>query len=352
MKRIVAPLLISAVLFTAICFYGCTPDGERAASVDAAIGVIETRGTEETSRIIFFDTEMNEVSQLPLSYATLGGIFYDPLVYKGSLFAIPQGKYNVKNGEAVLQVDLNSLATKTYTIRQPAMNDVAANDEYVFTCNTLNSSSYINRCRIENGEVSSTSIEGVYVSKIIWHEGSLYAFSSTIAGDSSMILRYDENLTLEKSIDCSTFASSVYRAVGHENNIYFCSFGGQGSASGGQISVLDTNDDTLNSIQLNEGGPSSVAFAGDKLYVVHYNVVQGQGGSVLSIVDLETKSVKERALEHGAYQMVITDGSIYVLGDWSIYRYNAESMESIGSRSIEKMPGNYSYLSGLFSANH
>lgn len=351
MKRIMTPFLIGVMLFMVICLYGCTPDGEQVASADVAIGVIETRGTEETSRVILYDREMNEVSQLPLSYATLGGIFYDPLIYKGSLFAIPQGKYNVKNGEAVLQVELDSLATKTYTIQQPAMNDVAVSDEYVFTCNTLNSSSHINRCRIENGEVSSVSIEGIYVSKIVWHKDSLYAFGLGIDDNSSMILHYDNNLVLEETIDSSNYASSVYRAVVNEDRIYFCSFDNQGFTAGGQIGVLDTKDDTLSSIQLSESGPSSMAFADGKLYVAHYNVVQGQDDSVLSIVDLETKTVEEHALEHGADQMIVTDGSIYVLGDWSIYRYDVENMELIGNKSIEKMPGSYSYLSGLFSAN-
>lgn len=349
MKQIITRFLIGTMFFMVICFYGCTSDGERVASADAAIGVIETRGTEETSRIIFYDREMNEVSQLPLSYATLGGIFYDPLVYKGSLFAIPQGKYNVKDGESVLQIDLSSLVTKTYTIVQPAMNDVAASDKYVFTCNTLNSSSHINRCQIDNGEVSSVSIDGIYVSKIIWHEDSLYAFGLTLDDNSSIILHYDENMVLKESIDCSNYASSVYRAVVDGDRIYFCSFDNPGFAVGGQVGVLDTKDDTLSSIQLNEGGPSSLAFADGKLYVAHCNIMQGQNDSVLSIVNLETRSIEEHTLEHGTDQVIVTDGSIYVLGNRSIYRYDAEDMELIGSRSIEKMPGSYSYLSGLFS---
>lgn len=351
MKRIVTRFLIGALFFMVICFYGCTSDEDRSAPVDAAVGVIETRGTEETSRIIFFDKEMNEVSQLPLSYATLGGIFYDPLVYKGNLFTIPQGKYNVKDGESVLQVNLNTLATKTYTIEQPAMNDVAASDTYVFTCNTLNYSTYINRCRIDNGDVSSISIKGVYVSKIIWYENNLYAFGLSIDDGSSMILRYDENLILEESIDCSDYASEVYRAVVNEGYIYFCSFDNPEFATGGQIGVLDTKDNTLSSIQLNEGGPSSMAFVDGKLYVAHCNIVQGQNDSVLSIVNLKTGSIEECSLEHGTDQMIVTDGSIYVLGDRSLYRYDAKDMKLIGSKSIEKMPGSYSYLSGLFSVN-
>lgn len=91
MKRTIARLLTGATLFmAAICLCGCASDEGPTAPVDAAIGVIETRSEKETSRIVFYDREMNEVTQLPLGCATLGNIFYDPLVYEGSLFAIPK----------------------------------------------------------------------------------------------------------------------------------------------------------------------------------------------------------------------------------------------------------------------
>ncbi len=347
MKRGSILFLIGAMFFMAISFYGCTSDDKRGTSLDASIGIIETRGNAETSRIIFYDRELNEVAQLPLNYANLGNTFYNPLVYRGSLFAIPQGRSKVKNGNAVLRVDLDSLASKIYTIDQPAMNDVTASDEYVFTCNTLNYATYINRCRIDNGDVLKIAIEGVYVSKIIWYEESLYAFGLSLDNDSLMILRYDKNLVLQESIDCSNYDSDAYRAVVYEGKIYFCSVG----LGGRQIGVLDTKDNTVNALQLNRGGASSVAFADGKLYVAHYNVVQGQDDSALSIVDLETGAIEEHVFEHEAMQMVVAEGSIYLLGDWAVYQYDAESVDFIGSKSIEKMPGSYSYLSGLFSVN-
>ena len=161
-----------------------------------------------------------------------------------------------------------------------------------------------------------------------------------------MIYCYDEDLVLKESIDCSTYDSDAYRVVLHEGKIYFCSVG----LLGKQIGVLDTKDNTLSSIPLSKGGPSSVAIADGKLYVAHYNVVQGQDDSALSVVDLETGAIEEHAFEHEAMQMVVAEGSIYVLGDWAIYQYDAESVELIGSKPIDKMPGSYSYLSGLFSA--
>ena len=123
------------------------------------------------------------MAQLSLRYANLGDVFHNPLVYQGSLFVIPQGRSKVRDGEAVLQVDVASLASKTHAIGRSGMNDVAVNDEYVFTCD----SSCINRCRIDNGDVSKIAIEGVYVSKIVWCEDSLYAFALSLDDDSSMI---------------------------------------------------------------------------------------------------------------------------------------------------------------------
>ena len=70
---------------------------------------------------------------------------------------------------------------------------------------------------------------------------------------------------------------------------------------------------------------------------------------MLSIVDLETGAIEEHVFEHEAMQMVVTEGMVYVLGDWAIHQYDAESVELVGSKSIEKMPGSYSYLSGLLA---
>ena len=90
MKRVSVPFLIGAMLFAVIGLYGCASDDERVAPVDASIGVIETRGTDETSRIVFYDGELNEVAQLPLRYANLGDVFHNPLVYQAVFLLFPK----------------------------------------------------------------------------------------------------------------------------------------------------------------------------------------------------------------------------------------------------------------------
>lgn len=90
MKRVSVPFLIGAMLFTVIGLYGCASDGERVAPVDASIGIIETRGTDETSRIVFYDGELNEVAQLPLRYANLGDVFTIPWFTRAVFLLFPK----------------------------------------------------------------------------------------------------------------------------------------------------------------------------------------------------------------------------------------------------------------------
>ena len=47
------------------------------------------------------------------------------------------------------------------------MNSICVNDKNIYTCNTLNGDSYINKCSKENNQVVSEKIEGVYVSKLL-----------------------------------------------------------------------------------------------------------------------------------------------------------------------------------------
>ncbi len=76
---------------------------------NAQIGVIETSGSMATSRIAFYDAELNEKESLKLKYATVGDMFCNPVVYKGKLYVIPQG-YDIKADEKkVLEVDLSNL---------------------------------------------------------------------------------------------------------------------------------------------------------------------------------------------------------------------------------------------------
>ena len=116
------------------------------ARLQAEIGVIETSGNSKESRIYFYNQNLEKTATLPLEYASLGSIFYNPVIYEDELYLIPQGKTNVKDEKKVLKIELKSGNQKIYEINQLAMNSICVNDKNIYTCNTLNGDSYINKC--------------------------------------------------------------------------------------------------------------------------------------------------------------------------------------------------------------
>lgn len=132
------------ILLVALCVSllpGCS-----AFAGKAAIGVIETSGSDATSQIVLFDKDLNKVSGFPLAEVSLNSVFYDPVVNQGILYAIPQGYAQEKEARKVLGISIQDGSVADYSIDQPAMNSAAVSERYIFVCNTLNGISHISRC--------------------------------------------------------------------------------------------------------------------------------------------------------------------------------------------------------------
>ena len=86
----------------------------------------------------------------------------------------------------------------------------------IYTCNTLNGDSYINKCSKENNQVVSEKIEGVYVSKLLCSKDMLFAFATTKYGKemNSYIYIYDaEELSFDEKIDITNYGGTHYKAI-------------------------------------------------------------------------------------------------------------------------------------------
>lgn len=108
MKKICILLLIS---ITALLIgQGCATEQKNLS--DCSIGVIETNGYSDNSRVIFYDKNMQEKEQVKISYSSVGNIFYDPCIYENNLYIIPQGKSHLKDEKKVLEINLKDLSKK------------------------------------------------------------------------------------------------------------------------------------------------------------------------------------------------------------------------------------------------
>lgn len=120
--------------------------------------------------------------------------------------------------------------------------------------------------------------------------------------------------------------------------------------------MLNTSDNTLSEIVLENDLPWSIALSDQELYVTHYDIIQRDNYSDISIINLETKEARGFHLNHAAQQIIISEDSMYILGDWKIYRYSLDNMSLEKSAPITKMSESevslegpkHSYLTGLF----
>lgn len=352
MKRTAFAVASAAVLILPLLLAlgGCSSRSGEVDIESSVIGIMETRGTEKTSRIIFYDENLDETGYLDLPYATFGGIFYNPLISQGSLYAIPQGEHDKKDGNMAVRIDLSALAVEEYRIDQPAMNAIATNNEYIWTCNTFNRESFINRCSMESGDVLSVAVPEEFVMNILWKDDTLYAFSKSMETSDVSVSLYDMDLNFMERIDIADENLSVYRTAVHEDLIYFCGMGADEAAGyEGKIGVLDTRDKTVDYVNLNERYPSSIAFHGNTLLVSHYDPFQGsETDSPFSIIDLETGSVKHYELGHPVEQIAVAGDTLFVLSGGTVFRYQIDGMQLVDSAEIKMMPGDFSYISGMF----
>lgn len=301
--------------------------------------------------LIIYDDNLTEIKDVYLKYASVGNIFYNPLIYNHELYVIPQGPANMKDEQKVLKINLSDLKEKTYDIEQLAMNSVCTDNNYIYTCNTLNGDSYINKCSKSDGTVNTHVVKQVYISKIVCDDDIVYAFGTIKKMDSlqSYIISFDEKLHVIEQIDISEYGSSHYKVIIHDGKIFFSNTLDSKDAPCNTVCAFSIKDKTFDTIRLSQNYPMDLSFFNDFLIVAHYNLVKREGGSI-SLYNLKTKDVCNYPLDHGVEQMTMKDDSIYILFEKRIHKYKiVESKIELENMINIDMLSSNNYCSGVFT---
>lgn len=342
-------LWIFIVILSVFSFTGCQSNKEFDTS-KISVGIIETRGNISKSRILFLDDQLKELGTLPLDYANVGETLEKALVKDNTLYVIPKGLDDKKDEKAVLEINLKNLNVKKHTIDQIAMYGITVDDNNIYTANNINGSSYINKCNKDTDKTDTIELKSVYINNLFFADNKLFAFAELINDNNirtSYIYVYDNNLKLINEIDITQCGASQNKFIEHNGHIYFSNMSDKHDNFNNTVGVLNTKDFSLEIIKLNQNCPLDLQIHNDKLYVSHYNIIQGVGGG-FTVYDLKTKEQKCTEFNHGAEQMSIANNNMYVLADRTLYVYDIETMKLINSTEISNMDNNYSYLSGLF----
>lgn len=340
-KRELTYIFAALCLFCLIFNVGCSLNRNEFHE-SSNIGIIETKNDSEESRLIIYDAELNKADEWNIAGKSLNSIFYNPVMYGGYLYLVP------KTSKEVLAVDLKSQVVSSCFIGQPAINAVAANSEYLYTCNTLNATSFITRYCFNTKQTVTVELNNLYTSFLLVSDDKIYAFSSSLDNEHSQIDCFDEDLNLLETLDSTSLGMGVYQAVEYEENIYFTCLYAPEHNNTSMLGLLKTDSRKLEQIELTVENPFGVVRDQETLAVSHYDVVDRPDESFVTLIDLNTADKTTHFLNHGAEQMTLVDKKLYVLSKGALYCYEIDDWVLAKKIDLAPMDNEFSYITGIF----
>lgn len=343
-------LPISFLYILLLMLSGCSNTGTSQEIIpdDYTIGVVRTSGYKNSSDILYFDEELKQTGITHYNYATMGELFYNPIVYDGSLYIVPQGQANKKDEKTVLQLDLDTFEQQEYSLDQIAIYGLSVNSSAIFAANNINWQSFISRIDRTNETVKTATYNGLYISIVYSYQDKLYAFSSesTSSGLKGTLHCLDP-ITLKElqRIDISEFGSGVYSVVGVGDFLYFVPSVTSQDTFNYIVCAYDTSSGEIRTIEF----PYNVFHIlnmGNKLYITHGNLVTGEG-TALSVFEIETGKIDTYDLGMWPGQIAINDNALYVMGTDTVAKFDLQTINRQAETSIPLNDGYY--LSSLFS---
>lgn len=343
-----------AILLVFLWWYINQMKGTERFDQDFSLAVIETTEQSNQSILTFYDHDLVKVGTQKINLGGMGSSFDLPRVYRQKMYVIPKGLGNQKDLTVVLEYDLATGSYQTYDMKQPGMNSFAVNERAIYTANTLNNASIINRYDKSSGSLKTISKEGIYSGRIDLYDDTLYVFamSKDNAGVKSYLYRIDTpSFTITDILDISSSGTGQNDSLQIGDDLYFTNqneLSGQGSD---HLSKFNRKDKTLVNIQLTEKYPFQILPYKDQLIISHYDLVQLQGNKI-TIYDPKTGAQQVVALENSLAQIFIQGDQLYARDGEYLYVYGivGTAFKLIKKVDIYTQRENrtFFYLSGFF----
>ena len=340
-------------LCTALALPGCgnPPPAlpEQLPAEGFAVGIIRTSGSQDRSDIFYLGGELEQVGQLSVPYAGMGGLFYAPVVAEGALYVVPQGQANRKDLGLLLRQDLDDFSTRTFSLDQTAIYGLSADGQAIYALSNLNTVSYVSRVDQADGSVRTAEYPDTYVSVSCLFGGTLYVFAeqSGGAGLRSTLYRLDpDTLELLGETDLTGLGAGVYSAAGAGEYLYFAPMTTSQDAPNHVLGRWHIPTGTLDAVDCG-AAVYQLALGDGRLYLSHGDVVTG-AGTALSVYDLETGGLEAYDLGLWPAQLAVNGGALYVLSGDRAAKFDADTLERLAEAPIPLEEGQY--LSGLFAA--
>jgi hypothetical protein len=354
-KKISMVLVFITALFI---FEGCkkesfTYKSNTEKEINYTIGVVRTTGQKNKSIIKLYDRTLEEIDEDSLPYGSMGGTFYNPIVFENSVYTIPQGIATKKDLGLVLEINTNTTETQEYKIDKLAMNSLSVDDTYIYTSNTLNGIASLNQYNKKTNTLKSIDLKDEDITKIETYKENVYCFSISKNESGSLVSRIyvlDSLLNIIDKIDISNWETEIYKSLVVGNKLYFSCPALDLDSRDGKIIELSLDTLEMKEINLSIKNPSDIVLFNDKLFINDLDLTRSEGNKI-SVLDIHTKEEVVIPLEHTALQIGIKDNILFAVDDNKIYSYEIDGNNLILNNSTnyaEDKDANVHYYFGGF----
>ena len=343
MKKIITMFLVMCCI---VSLAACSQSDEL--PEDYAIGVIRTIGNKDSSDILYFNADLEQTGSTHYKYATMGELFYPPVVHDGAAYIVPQGQANKKDEKTILQLNLETLEQQEFPLDQIAIYGVSVNSSAIYAANNINNQSYVSRIDRLDKTVKTITYDNAYVSTTCIFNDVLYAFSSTWENDtlkSTLHCIDPVTMTEVNQIDISALGCGIRSVVGVGDILYFAISTDLQDNFNRVVGAYDTTTGEITTIEFSQD-VFHLLNVGDKLYVTHGNLVTGAGTS-LSVYDIVSGDIVNYDLGICPGQIAVHGEALYVMGQYQLAKYDLHTLEKQAEIEIPLNDGYY--LSGIFA---
>jgi len=325
---------------------------------DYNLAVIETTEQVNKSSLTFYNAKLEKVGTQEIKLGSMGTSFNLPRVYNNNMYVIPQGIGNRKELTVVLEYNMETGESKTYDMKQPAMNSFAVNGKSIYSSNTLNNESIISWCDKSSGNVKTIKEKNIYIGRIDLYDDTLYAFvdrKDDIVSSSYLYLIDTKSFKITDKIDISKSGGGEQYSTKIGDDIYFTNqneisnTSGQGSYN---LTKFNIKNKTITDIKLKENYPFQIIIYKDKLIISHYDLVQIKGNKI-TIYAPKTGIQQVVTLENELSQIFIKDDKLYSMGReyLNVYSIDNTNFELLSKTDIytKRKDRRFYYLSGFFT---
>lgn len=314
------------------------------------VAVVETSSTEESSKITYFDENLNKVYYQNYKYAEFGTNFYRSEYKDDSIFLVPKGKQGKHDTKKVVEVNRITGNSVEYKIDRNNIQNVAVDEDYIFTSSNLNFNSYLTKYNRKNQEIEEIKFIKEYLTLAISDNENVYAFVNSLdsANLYSKIKIYNKDLILTNEIDITEFGlnQSKYCILGKK--LYFSNSYDKNNQPTSNIGILDTDTFSLDLIQLEEEFPDDIIYLNDYQILITCTDPVIPEGTYVIVLDINTKKQKKYNLDVPILTVEITGKNLYVLSSNNeLIKYNMDEDFKIEKRININLKDS-TYLSTLF----